>query len=347
MQKYLQNRFRFITLTFLLFLAVSRIMRNVLRVKSLDMVDITLDKQQSMKNILLILAITTPLMAGQAKNINFNTPPTYTTEKPLTDEELYNRVLYTNLVGASVVTAWGVAFWDYFTITPVMGNEGWFGEDTKYGGADKFGHLYSTYLWSMGFASLYEYLGMDEEEAMVYGPLTSWLFQGIMEVGDSFSESQGFSYEDMVMNTLGAGFYYLREKYPSLKAKLDLRLEYVPDFQAGADVFTQYNSMKYLFALKMSGFKSMESNFMRYTELQLGYYTRGYQNSQAYDQKERVVYVGIGINVSEVLASMGWLKTSKVFNYYQLPYTYVPIGYDFNNESYVAPYSRPYHGYQK
>ena len=100
-----------------------------------------------MKNILLILAITTSLMAGQAKDINFNPPATYTTEdKPLTEEELQTRVLYTNLVGAAVVTAWGVAFWDYFTNTPVMGNEGWFGKDTKYGGADKFGH-YILYLF--------------------------------------------------------------------------------------------------------------------------------------------------------------------------------------------------------
>ena len=303
-----------------------------------------------LKNILLILALSTFLIAGEAKNFDFNTTTAadYTTiDTPLTEEEMYTRVLYTNLVGAAVVTVWGVAFWDYFTIDPVLGDEGWFQEDTKYGGADKFGHMYSTYLWSLGFASLYEHWGMEEDESMIYGPLTSWLFQGIMEVGDSFSNSQGFSYEDMVFNTLGAGFYYLREKYPSLKSKLDLRLEYAPNFQDEADIFTQYNSMKYLFALKFSGFESMESNFLRYGELHLGYYTRGYQNHKDYTQKERVVYVGIGINVSEVLASMGWLKTSKVFNYYQVPYTYVPAGYDFDSESRVAPYSRPYYGHRK
>jgi phosphoglycerol transferase MdoB-like AlkP superfamily enzyme len=41
MQKYLQNRFRFITLTFLLFLTVSAIMRTILLIKSVDMVDLT------------------------------------------------------------------------------------------------------------------------------------------------------------------------------------------------------------------------------------------------------------------------------------------------------------------
>lgn len=248
--------------------------------------------------------------------------------------------MYTNLAGAAVVTAWGVAFWDYFTISPVAGNEGWFEKDTKYGGADKLGHVYSTYLWSLGFSSLYEYWGMKEEDSMIYGPMTSWIFQGLMEVGDSFSKSQGFSYEDMIANTVGAGFYYLREKYPPLKEKVDLRLEYLPNFNSSGDVFTKYDSMKYLVAIKFSGFESMNDSFLKYAELQLGYYTRGYENEIDYPKKERIGYVGIGINVSEVLKAAGWLKTSKVFNYYQLPYTYIPFEYDYNSNSYIPPYSR-------
>jgi hypothetical protein len=188
---------------------------------------------------------------------------------------------------------------------------------------------------------------MEPEESAIYGPLSAWSFQFLMEIGDSFSESQGFSYEDLIANTLGAAFYYAREKYPSLKEKLDLRLEYLPDFQGDGDIFTQYNSMKYLLALKFSGFESMESNLLRYGEIQLGYYTRGYQNHENYDQQERNVYIGIGINVSEIVSALGWKKTSKIFNYYQLPYTYVPFSYDFNTESYFGPYERPYHGYQK
>ena len=307
-------------------------------------------KRAVIKNILLILTLSTSLIAGQAKKFDFNvtTPMEYTAveEVPLTDEELRNRVLYANLIGAAVVLGWGTINWDYFTSDPVMADEGWFGDDTKYGGADKLGHIYSTYVLSLGFASLYEYWGMKEEESMIYGPLSSWFFQGIMEIGDSFSDTQGFSYEDIIMNTVGAGFYYVREKYPSVKEKLDLRLEYIPELSE-EDPFTQYNNMKFLLALKFSGFESMESNFLRYGELHLGYYSRGYHNYYDYEQKERVVYVGVGINVSEVLASMGWIKTSKVFNYYQLPYTYVPFGYDFDSDSYVEPYSRPYRGYRK
>ena len=268
-------------------------------------------------------------------------------EQPLTDEELRTRVIYTNVIGAGVIALWGTAFWDYFTISPVTGDEGWFGEDTKSGGADKLGHLYSTYLWSLGFSSLYEYWGMNEDDSLLYGPLTAWVFQGMMEIGDSFSESQGFSYEDLIMNTVGAAFYYVREKYPEVKRKVDLRLEYIPDFDADVDFFTQYNSMKYLVALKFSGFDSMEDTAMKYFELQLGYYTRGYSEHENYASKERVIYAGIGINSSEVMKAMGWEKTSKFLNYYQLPYTYVPFGYDFDTEAYVAPYSQPYYGNKK
>ena len=317
-----------------------------------------------MKKLLLIPAVSMNLIAGAAidsttyvTDTNLDTIGTQERtyfeiamgkpEKPLTEDELRNRVIYTNIIGAGVIAVWGTVFWDYFTISPVAGDEGWFGEDTKSGGADKLGHLYSTYLWSLGFSSLYEYWGMSEDEAMIYGPLTSWIFQGMMEVGDSFSESQGFSYEDLIMNTVGAAFYYVREKYPEVKRKVDLRLEYVPDFSADTDFFTQYNAMKYMLALKFSGFDSMENTAMKYFELQVGYYTRGYSESSNYESKERVIYAGIGINSSEVLKAMGWEKTSKILNYYQLPYTYVPFGYDFDTQGYVAPYSRPYYGNKK
>jgi hypothetical protein len=301
-----------------------------------------------LRSILLSLLISLTLVAEEVPQESFGDSMYNSIMKPAqSEEELMNRVLYTNLAGAALVTVWGVAFWDYFSTTPQMGDEGWFQHDTKYGGADKLGHMYSTYLWSLGLSSLYEYWGMETERSALYGSLSAWSFQFLMEFGDSFSETQGFSYEDVVANTVGALFYYAREKYPALKNRVDLRLEYLPDFQGGGDVFTMYNSMKYLFALKFSGFESMQDNLLKYGEIHLGYYTRGYQHDEDYKQKERNIYIGIGINVSEVLASWGWKKTGKIFNYYQLPYTYVPFSYDFDSESYFKPYARPYHGYKR
>lgn len=301
-----------------------------------------------MKKLILILLLSLSLIANDSNSTK------------LTKEELGNRVLYTNLVGAGVVTLWGVAFWDYFAQKPKFDSEGWFGADTPYGGADKLGHLYSTYLWSLGFSSLYESWGMSHNDATLNGTFTAWTFQAIMELGDSFSSSYGFSYEDFLMNTVGAGFYYVREKFPTLKQRVDLRLEYAPNFQGNTDFFSQYNSMKYLIALKGSGFEATKSSWLKYTEFHLGFYTRGYQNyssygvdlengnpNKAFARTERVVYIAVGISISELLNKAGWTKTGSVFNYVQLPYTYVPFGYDADSNSYVKPYSRPYFGYMK
>ncbi len=301
-----------------------------------------------MKKLYIVLLLSFSLIAND----------TNTTK--LTDAELSDRVLYTNLVGAGVVTLWGVAFWDYFSQKPKFDQEHWFQNDTAYGGADKFGHLYSTYLWSLGFSSLYESWGMNHDDATFNGTFTAWTFQAIMELGDSFSNSYGFSYEDFLMNTVGAGFYYVREQYPSLKQRVDLRLEYVPNFQGNTDFFSQYNSMKYLIALKGSGFESTKSSWLKYAEFHLGYYTRGYQNSDMYEvdpingnpnkgdaKTERVIYAAVAISISELLNAAGWERTGSIFNYVQLPYTYVPFGYDADSDSYVAPYSRPYFGYTK
>lgn len=298
-----------------------------------------------MRAFIITLLVSLSLIAGEIETSTLEQKLSQPEqETPLTHDELMDRVLYTNLIGAGVVTLWGVAFWDYFSIGMRTNNEGWFGADTKYGGSDKLGHMYSTYLWSLGFGSLYESWGMHSNDAAIYGSLTSWTFQAIMEVGDSFSKTEGFSYEDMLMNTLGALFYYARESYPSLKNKLDMRVEYAPNFESGTDFFTQYNSMKYVFALKFSGFDSMKHNFMKYGEFHVGYYTRGYQNQDAYSQRERILYAAVGISIAEIVNATGWEKTSKIFNYYQLPYTYVPFGYDFDSDSYVQPYSRSYFG---
>ena len=61
-----------------------------------------------------------------------------------------------NILSAGAVLAWGVANWDYFQETPRTDNEGWFSRGTDEGGADKLGHLYTTYALSHLYASIYD-----------------------------------------------------------------------------------------------------------------------------------------------------------------------------------------------
>jgi hypothetical protein len=236
-------------------------------------------------------------------------------------------ILYTNLAGAAVITAWGITNWDYGENKAHAGNEGWFSRDTKYGGADKLGHFYGAYLIGSALSGLYEYWGYEKKEAAFYGAFSSFLVMNYMEFGDSFS-SYGFSYEDFVMNTLGAASAYLLSAHPELSRKIDFRIEYVPSFKT-VDVVTEYESMKYLIALKAEGFDTMQNAGLRYTELHLGYYTRNYEGGFS-SQSERIIYLGIGINLSAIFRQNGYTKTAYFLNFYQPPYTYLPFEKDLN-----------------
>jgi Predicted periplasmic lipoprotein (DUF2279) len=237
------------------------------------------------------------------------------------------KLLLVNAGTLAFITAWGIAKWDYGQRSPHMQSEGWFDNDVKEGGADKLGHLWSTYAFSEGLSNLYEGWGYNQEQAATYGALSSFAIMGFMEVGDSFS-NYGFSYEDMLMNTAGSVAGYLMYKYPEFARKVDLRWEYAPAFDR-TDLFTDYEHTKYLLALQLSGFDRLKDTPLQYLELQLGYYSRGFETRRP--DRERDIYVGVGVNLARVFEKAGCERFCKVFHYYQPPHTYLSLDNDLND----------------
>jgi uncharacterized protein YfiM (DUF2279 family) len=235
------------------------------------------------------------------------------------------KVLMTNLGGIAAITVWGIANWDYFENEPKKGSEGWFAEDSYEGGADKFAHFYFSYTLSHMLSYTFEYWDYSSEKSALLGSLSSFAMMSYMEFGDAFS-NYGFSHEDFLMNLFGCATGYLLYQYPNLAKKIDFRIEYIPKFDQ-ADLFSDYENMKFLMAVKLGGFESFKNTYAEYLELHLGYYARGYNDGL---NKERNIYIGIGISLSEILSKFSMEKTSKVFNYYQLPYTYISIDQDRN-----------------
>jgi hypothetical protein len=240
--------------------------------------------------------------------------------------EKRRRVVQVNLLGIGLVSAWGIYKWDYFTQSPNAGSEGWFGNGTDEGGADKLGHLYASYAATHGLAYLYENWRFERDEAALYGALSSWAIMGFMEFGDSFSDF-GFSMEDLLFNTVGSAFGYLLYQNTDLAGKIDLRWEY-GIHPSGGGVFTDYENTKVLLALKLNGFKATRRGLLKHLELHLGYYTRGFDDHES--GQERNLYVGIGVNLTDLLRRHGHAKTATVLNYLQLPGTYLSLKHDFN-----------------
>lgn len=230
-----------------------------------------------------------------------------------------NKILWgVNLTGIGVITVWGMANWDYFSTSPTSKSEGWFQNDTAYGGADKLGHIYSSYVITHGLSSLYDSWCFNNDDAAMYGALSSLAIVGYIEFGDSFSEF-GFSKEDMIANTIGIIYGYFSYKDTRLGNILDLRWEYKPNSDTFGDFTTDYENSKYLLALKLNGFDFSHSSFLKHIEFHAGYYTRGFSDPDA--TKERNVFIGIGLNLTDFFRRRSYNKTATLFKYYQIPGT--------------------------
>ncbi len=237
------------------------------------------------------------------------------------------KMLYTNLGAVAAIGLWGLAKWDYGSVAFNTGNEGWFGHDAKYGGADKLGHFWATYTFSDALTGLYKGWGYSSAKANGYAALSAWTVQALMEVGDATSKTQGFCWADMAMNTLGALTSVLMEKYPELDRKIDFRVEYVFNVPVNS-IFDDYSNQYYSMVLKLDGFDVLENTFLKYVELSGGYYTRGYEDHES--ENTRSMFMGISLNFSRILYQNGWNKTGKVLEYFQLPYTSLKASHDID-----------------
>jgi len=231
------------------------------------------------------------------------------------------KTLLLNAGSMTTILVYGLLKWDYGKSSFNFKNEGWFERDTKYGGADKVGHLWTGYMLSHLYSYIYRKWEYTDKEANLYGSLSSLGVNTFMELADGFSPSQGFSYEDMIMNILGCGAGYIWGKYPNLARKVDFRIEYTPEFNShDFGIATNYERQRFLIALKADGFDAIRNPYLRYLEFHMGYYARGYKDhvEGGPDDRRRALFVGIGFNVSKL--AQKFVNTT-IFNYIQIPYT--------------------------
>ena len=258
----------------------------------------------------------------------------YCSAEPLNTTDHTKRIFWTNALGTTLITAWGLKKWDYGEKGFHSRSEGWFGHNTYTGGSDKFGHAYSAYVLTRGLSYYYQTSGLPKDKAAKYGALSSFGLLSYMELGDGFSDF-GFSYEDFLVNGIGTTLGYWLFTNEDLAEKIDFRVEYKTSFSE-ADVFNEYDKMKYLFAFKLSGYSSTRNSLLKYIELHLGYFSRGYDDRNA--DKYRATYAGLGINLAEILKQYrSTRKASAIFNYLQLPNTYLTYKYRLDDSATAIP----------
>lgn len=205
--------------------------------------------------------------------------------------------------------------------------EGWFGRDTINLGMDKLTHAWNTY-W---ITDMVEARIRRKTGATNAALTAASLSMGLMlyaELWDAHKKTSGFSFEDIAMNGAGAGFSLLRNAVPGLDRKLDFRLLLIPN----SDIYTpsgtrHYRQMRYLFALKLSGFEAMERSPLRFVELHAGYRATGFtaREEARGEARRRRPFFGVGLNLNELFfrrpsGGVG-RAASEALQYLQVPYT--------------------------
>ena len=206
--------------------------------------------------------------------------------------------------GISAEVLYGVRSWwnTGFSSTFRTSNEGWFGQDTYTGGADKLGHFYSAYVGSRLLALGYHrWAGNGRAWSIRAGALTAFATLTTVEVMDGFSKHYRFSKEDAIMNGAGAALGALMEQYPHLDKVLAFRMRYLPSRYSTFNPVDDYSGQTYLLALKASGIPRLRNiPVVRYLEFDVGYGTRDYESHDPALHR-RYIYVGLSLNLSQLL----------------------------------------------
>lgn len=232
--------------------------------------------------------------------------------------------------GAAVtgITAIGLSSWNWGSSKSFRWNpEGWFGEQTGSGGADKLGHAFTSYALTNVLADRLMREGRSPERAALSAALTTQAIMLYVELFDGLSDDHGFAREDVVMNLLGTGLAYARTVSPALRDTLDYRMEYEPSGYKGFRPFSDYSGQKYLLAFKLGGVSALRDTPLRYLELQAGYYTRGFSKEErdAGLERSRHSFVGIGINLNELVFGRRSTQESELRNAARLFFEHVQI----------------------
>jgi hypothetical protein len=227
------------------------------------------------------------------------------------------------------------------------GGDGWLGDRTYAGGADKFGHAWATMsLARLGTEMLYQWGGFSKlTSTIVSTTLSELLFLGV-EVKDGFYYE--FSFSDATGDTLGALAALALSLSPRLDELFDYRVEYWPSAAyrkqldgGNVNVAEDYSGETYLLALHLGAIHALRDHkwggWTRFVDVAAGFGTRGYKPDPPsrmmpdYPHQQNM-YLGISLNAQGLF---DWLLdgrsrtasklTHGFFEVFNAPFTFVPL----------------------
>jgi hypothetical protein len=227
-------------------------------------------------------------------------------------------------------------------------NEGFFGQNTYAGGADKASHFVSYYMVAKLLTGVYSELGLPVDQARLLGAGVSTLAGFVTELGDGRGR-YGFSYEDLTMDALGA-VTSLGIAHFGLGDLVGFSAGLVPRPPVVCCPYggfgTDYTQLIYSGDLKIAGLAQrvhFDPGPARFLLFSLTYGSKGYPFANP-DVRERQIGAFVGVNFVEILHVAGvpekvwWGKILYfLFDVIRIPYTQIGYQYDINHGKWHGP----------
>ena len=214
--------------------------------------------------------------------------------------------------------------------------EGWFGERTTNGGADKASHMADYFVITNLFEDVYRILGWSERAAILWGFSIAFATGLANEVSDGFTR-HGFSWEDLGADTIGAATASVIA-LTRTKDLFAMRTSHLPSSTYSDDVYAA--------DLKLNGVgQRLNLNIgpLKWLLLSATYGSKGYRVSPP-TEKQRLVGIEIGLNLQQILNDVGVKKDTwwgfglHLFaDNIRFPYTGIGMRYDLNKGKWHGP----------
>jgi uncharacterized protein YfiM (DUF2279 family) len=228
-------------------------------------------------------------------------------------------------------------------------NEGWFGENTYVGGGDKASHFVSFEIIAREVDITFRYLGFSQRQSEIGGFVVSSLAGLTNELCDG-ANKYGFSYEDLIMDVLGAGTA-VATSVTGTRDLFGFRFGLLPGPVPPTDpdndgTGRDYSHEIYTADLKLGGMArrlGISDRLVRFLLASTTYGVSGYPYGSP-EQRERLVGFEVGLNFQEILFALDvdqetwWgIVAHALFDNFRIPYTQLGFRYGLNHGNWYGP----------
>lgn len=193
-------------------------------------------------------------------------------------------------------------------------------------GADKFGHMYFSYLASNLYIEAYNWAGLNRYEQRLYGGISAMVHQTFTEIRDGFSKEYGFSFGDYAFNLVGAFYPLLQYEYPLLES-FRFKISYYPSdrFKAGSNnyIIDDYESTYNWLSIDINNLLTGEAGkyFPDFVDLTIGHSVKNLGINAKHE-----FYIGLDWDFEALPGNNAILKfLKKSLNFYHFPSPVVKI----------------------